>query len=163
MKCLLCYGAFCCAVLGLEMICKTYALRCSLLQAFLLIAFYAPFWRREGILLCCCLSVGRSISSFRSFSSHWLHILKWNLVYRFIVRILRSSSIWAILDRVMALELRKIAIICSFRSFSLHWIHILKWNLIHRFIMGISRSSSVLGKIEPFWTELWPLDFEKFQ
>jgi hypothetical protein len=63
----------------------------------------------------------------------------------------------------MALGLRKIAIICSFRSFSLHWMHILKWNLIHRFIMGISRSSSVLGMIKPFWTELWPLDFKKFQ
>jgi hypothetical protein len=49
-----------------------------------------------------------------------------------------------------------------FRSFSSHWLHILKWNLIHRFIMRISRSSSLLGTIEPFLTELWPLDFEKF-
>jgi hypothetical protein len=82
----------------------------------LFLCFNAPLWRREGILLCCCLSVGmsvgRSISSFRSFSSYWLH-MKWNLVYRFIVR--------------------------------------------------ISRSSSNLGTIEPFWTELWPLDFEKLQ
>jgi hypothetical protein len=44
-----------------------------------------------------------------------------------------------------------------------YWLHILKWNLIHRFIVRISRSSFILGMIEPFWTELWPLDFEKLQ
>jgi hypothetical protein len=50
----------------------------------------------------------------------------------------------------------------SFRSFSLHWLHILKWNLVYRFIIRISRARSVLGTSEPFLTELWPLDLEKF-
>jgi hypothetical protein len=29
--------------------------------------------------------------------------------------------------------------------------------------MGMSRASVVLDAIDLFWTELWPLDFEKFQ
>jgi hypothetical protein len=36
-------------------------------------------------------------------------------------------------------------------------------HMVYRFIVRISRSSSILGTIEPFWTELWPLNFEKFQ
>jgi hypothetical protein len=59
--------------------------------------FMPPF--KEGRAYCfaavcrlVCRSVGRSISSFWSFSLHWLHILKWNLIYRFIIRISRSSS-----------------------------------------------------------------------
>jgi hypothetical protein len=35
--------------------------------------------------------------------------------------------------------------------------------MVYRFIIKISRSSSVLGKIEQLLTELWSLDFEKFQ
>jgi hypothetical protein len=48
---------------------------------------------KKGGHIALLLSVGRSTISFRSFSLHWLHILKWNLVYWFIVRISGSSSI----------------------------------------------------------------------
>jgi hypothetical protein len=43
-----------------------------------------PLGLREILLLC----------SLRSFSSHWLHILIWNLVYRFIIRISTTSFFW---------------------------------------------------------------------
>jgi hypothetical protein len=66
----------------------------------------------------------------------------------------------AIYDRV---TLKKIPLICSFRSFSSHWLHVLKWYLMHRLIIRMSRSSSGLGTIEPFLTELCPLDLDKFQ
>lgn len=69
--------------------------------------FYAPFWLRVGILLCCCLSVCRSVywslcmftNSFRSFSSQWLHILKQNLVYRLIIRISRSNFVFGTIEQ----------------------------------------------------------------
>jgi hypothetical protein len=83
---------------------------------------HAPLRRREGILLCCCRSVCRFTSSFRSFFFflHWLLILKWNLVYRFIKTILRSRFVLrydrAIFDRVTPLGLWKMPIICSFHS-----------------------------------------------
>jgi hypothetical protein len=100
--------------------------------------------------VCCCLSVCRSTSNVRSFSLHWLHILKWDLVCRFMIRISRSS-IRSILDRVMPLGLRKIQIIYSFRSFSLHWLHILKWNLIYRFVIRKRRSSLFCVRSSNFW------------
>lgn len=50
-----------------------------------LLSFYAPPPFR---------SVGRSTNCFRSFSSHRMIILKGNLVYRLIMIIFKSSSIW---------------------------------------------------------------------
>ena len=37
------------------------------------------------------------------------------------------------------------------------------WNLIYRFISIISRASLILGMIEQFSTESWPLNLEKYQ
>jgi hypothetical protein len=99
------------------------------------------------------------ICSLRSFSLHWFHILKWNLVYRFIVRISRSRSVLGTIESFLT-ELCPLDLSCCFHSFSSHWLHILKWNLIYRFIISISRSNSVLGTIESFLRGLCPLDLE---
>jgi hypothetical protein len=60
--------------------------------------FMPPF--KEGRAYCfgaICRSVGLSVcwstSSFHSFSLHWLHILKWNFVCRFNIRMCRSSFV----------------------------------------------------------------------
>jgi hypothetical protein len=94
----------------------------------------------------CFVAVGRSTSSFRSFSSHWLHILKWNLVYRFIVRISRSCSVLGTFEpfliELFPLDFDKF----QYFTVSVHLLctgfHILKWNLVYRFIVRISRSNS---------------------
>jgi hypothetical protein len=49
----------------------------------------------------------------------------------------------------------------SFRSFSLHWLHIMKWNLVYISIIRTCRWTFILGMIESFLTELWPLNLEK--
>jgi hypothetical protein len=88
---------------------------CSCFQY--LFDIYAPLWKREGIY--CFAAVYLIICSFCSVFLHWLHILKWNLVYRFIRRIYRSSFVLVTMEpffTVMALGLRKIPIICSFHS-----------------------------------------------
>jgi hypothetical protein len=97
--------------------------------------FYVPLRRRKGILLytctAVCWSVCRSTSSFRSFSLHWLHILKWNLVCRFIISRSRSIYVLGTIEqflKVMSLGLWQIPIIYSFCSFSLHRLHIVGWN-----------------------------------
>lgn len=86
---------------------------------------------REGMVYCFTavrLSFARSTNSFRSFSPQMSHILKWNLVSRFIIRI----SFWydqTVFERVMFLGLRKIPIIFAvsihFYSQRLHY-----WNEI---------------------------------
>jgi hypothetical protein len=130
----------------------------------------APFeeWRAYCFAAVCRSvrrSVCRSTSSFRTFSSHCLHILKRNFIYRFIIRISRFSVVLGTIEPFLTgfcpLGLCKILIICSFRSFSLHWLHILKGNLVYRFSIRISRSSSVLGTIEPFLYRIMPLRLRK--
>lgn len=58
-----------------------------------------------------------------------LHLLRRNLVCRFIIKMSRSSSVLGTIEhfsRVMYLGLRKIPIIFSFHSFSSQWLYILK-------------------------------------
>jgi hypothetical protein len=113
-----------------------------------------------------CQLVCRSISSFRSFCSYWLHILKGNLVYRFIIRISRSISILGMIEHFWQSFGPWTLIIFNNLQFSFIFFSvlcILKWNLVHRFITRVSRWSSVLGMFEPFLTELWALDLGKFQ
>lgn len=57
-----------------------------------------PFQKRESIMLCCCLLVSRSTNSYRSFSKQRLHLQKWNLAYRFIIR---SSSVWGMIEKIL--------------------------------------------------------------
>lgn len=57
-----------------------------------------PLQKREGIMLCCCLLVSRSTNSYRSFSKQRLHLQKWNLAYRFIIR---SSSVWGMIEKIL--------------------------------------------------------------
>jgi hypothetical protein len=102
------------------------------------------------------------IFSFRSFSLHWLHILKWKFAYRFIIRIYISSSVFfyfrTIFDTVLVLGLRKITWICNFRPFSLHWLNILKWNLGIQIYHKYSYIKFSFGYDLAFLTELSPLD-----
>lgn len=62
---------------------------------------YALFEEGRAYLLCCCLSVcrsvGQSANSFRSFSSLRLHILKWKLSCTYLGQVLfsiRSRNLW---------------------------------------------------------------------
>jgi hypothetical protein len=67
----------------------------------ILFVYYAPLRRREGILLCCCLSVGRSVGPpivsvhfLRTGCTYWNEICYMNLSYTFLGEVLfwvRSS------------------------------------------------------------------------
>jgi hypothetical protein len=98
---------------------------------------------------------------------HWLHILKWNLVYRFIIRISMSCYILGTIRQFFlqshAQWTSKISIICGFRSFSFALIAHIEMQFDIQIYHKISRSSPVLDTMEQFLTELWPLDFDKFQ
>lgn len=101
-------------------------------------------------------------------SAHFLAVLKWNLVYRFILIISRSRSILgnrAIIDKVMAIRRKIIPVtcICIFRSFSLQRRNKFEWNLVYRLIMVICSSCSIFGTIKQLSIDLWSLDVEKFQ
>jgi hypothetical protein len=96
-----------------------------------------------------------------------IHVLS-NMFYRSWCRKITISEIFTgvlctvggtLVDRVIAILLRKISIICSFCSISLQRLQILKWYLVYRFNIRISRSSCVVQ----FLAEFWPLGFEKFQ
>lgn len=67
--------------------------------------FYPPF--EEG---------GQSTNSYHSFPSQGFHILKWNLVYRFIWIRSRQSYFLGMIEQFLTLELKKIPIICIFFS-----------------------------------------------
>lgn len=56
--------------------------------------FYAPLQRRNWVycFAAVCMQVSQSTKSFHSFYSQRLHVLKWNLLYRFIVII--SGQVW---------------------------------------------------------------------
>jgi hypothetical protein len=126
-------------------------------------------------LLYCCLPLGLSVHQhfpfiFLALVAHTEMKFGIQIFKNILVKLQKYATIKlyfeydrAIFDRVMALGLRKIPIICSFRSFSTLWLYIPKWNLIYRFILRISRSGCLLGTIKPILTEIWPLDLEKFQ
>jgi hypothetical protein len=128
-------------------------------------SLFMPFSKKGGhialLLLSVCWSVCLSVHqhSFRSFSPHWLHILKWNLVYRFIIRISSSSIVLGTIEQFLT----ELCPLTLKNSNYLHFpivffaeLHILiqKWNLVYRFIIRKSRSSSVSGTINQFLTAL---------
>ena len=102
------------------------------------------------------------ICSFRSFSSQTMHILKWNLFYRFIIVIFRSSLI---LDTIEQFSTELCALDLLF-AFSAHFLRrgCTYWNEIWCiwFIIIISRSSLIWGTIKHFLTELCALGLENF-
>jgi hypothetical protein len=58
------------------------------------ISYHGYIFMPLFVLLFCFMSVDLSVHNcFRSFSSHWLHLLKWNVVHWFIIIISRSSSV----------------------------------------------------------------------
>jgi hypothetical protein len=77
-----------------------------------------------------CLRATRPFLFLNRFSALWLHILKWNLVCRFLIWISRPSCVLGtreqFLTELCPLDFWKIPIICSVCSFSMQRLHILK-------------------------------------
>lgn len=89
-----------------------------------------PFWRKDGILLCCCPSVCRSVSLYvgrsvrQQFRSCFcaevaLTEIKFSIqIYYDNVYVNFDFGYYrAVYERVFLLRLRNLPIICSFRSF----------------------------------------------
>lgn len=108
----------------------------------LCVIFMSPL--EKGWYIALLLSVSRLLGLPIVSVPQMSHILKWNLVSRYIIRI----SFWydrTIFERVMFLGLRKIPVIFAV---SIHFLHkgcTSEMKFVSRFIIKISRSSYVLA------------------